>query len=252
VTSVASERLSTNGPRLVFIHGFTQTRESWRPIATRFADSHEVVLVDAPYHGESQDVDVAFESASNLISTVIDGGICIGYSMGGRLALLAALNQPAMVKALVLVSATPGIADPNERQTRREADDMLASEIERNGTNAFLKKWLAQPMFEHLQPTEADLQSRRDNSPHSLARSLRTCGTGNQESLWNRLAELTIPILIICGEDDRKFTEIAIRMNAALPQAQLEVIEGAGHSPHLEQPESFIARLEQWLAEVRG
>ncbi len=250
MNALATEQLSDAGPRLVFIHGFTQTRESWRPVAARFVHDHEVVLVDAPYHGESTNVEVDLLGASQMIGTVVNGGVCVGYSMGGRMALLAALNDPGHIGALVLVSTTAGIDDPDERHSRREADAALAAEIERCGTQSFLDSWLAQPMFSHLSIGELDLEARLHNSPTALARSLRRCGTGNQEPVWQRLAELTMPILIVSGEEDRKFTEIAYRLNAALPQAQLKVIEGAGHSPHLEQPQVFVTVIREWMTEI--
>ena len=249
MTEIARERISANGPRLAFVHGFTQTRESWRPLAERFVDDHEVVLLDAPHHGASADVDVAFVEAAELLARAVDGGTCVGYSMGGRIALRAALDHPQRVGALVLVSSTAGIDDPMDRAARREDDDRLAAEIERVGTADFLRTWLAQPIFAHLRPTETDLEARLGNSPTALARSLRTCGTGVQESLWPRLVELTVPVLLVCGETDRKFTEIACRMAASLPQSVLEIIEGAGHAPHLEQPEAFAAVLREWLTE---
>lgn len=249
MTEIARERISSNGPRLAFVHGFTQTRESWRPLAEQFGDDHEVLLLDAPHHGGSSDVDTTFVEAADLLARAVDGGTCIGYSMGGRLALRAALDHPQRVGALVLVSATAGIDDPTDRAARREADDQLAAEIERVGTAEFLRSWLAQPMFAHLRPADTDLEARLRNSPTALARSLRTCGTGAQDSLWPRLAELTVPVLLVCGEEDRKFTAIACRMAASLPQAVLEIVEGAGHAPHLEQPEAFAAVLREWLTE---
>lgn len=247
---LATERLSTIGPRLVFIHGFTQTRESWRSVASRFAHDHEVILLDAPHHGASHNVDVTLPEAAHLICAVVNNGVCIGYSMGGRMALRAALDHPDAIDALVLVSATPGIDDPDERAARRDADALLANNLEQQGTSAFLDTWLAQPMFRHLRPDPDDIAARRRNPAEALARSLRTCGTGCQESLWPRIVGLTMPVLLISGEDDHKFTEIACRMHASLPQARLEIIEGAGHSPHLEQPDAFTAVVAEWLAEI--
>ena len=247
---LATEHLSEAGTRLVFVHGFTQTRESWRPLADRFVGDYQVLLVDAPNHGASKDVHATLPEAAQMIADVVDGGICIGYSMGGRMALLAALDHPAAISALVLVSATPGIDDPVERDARRAADDQLASTIERDGTDVFLDAWLAQPMFAHLHPTAVDRAARLRNPSWALAASLRSCGTGTQASLWPRLATLSIPVLVMCGEEDHKFVEIACGMHAALPQAQLEIIEGAGHSPHLEQPDTFSALLREWLSEL--
>lgn len=249
MTALAGERISSTGPRIAFLHGFTQTRESWRPLAERFTKDHEVLLLDAPNHGESAGVDAGFTEAARLLADAVDGGTCVGYSMGGRLALQAALDHPHRIGALVLVSSTAGIDDETERAARRDADERLAAEIERVGTAEFLRSWLSQPMFAHLHPTDADLTARRGNPPHALARSLRRCGTGAQQSLWPRLADLSVPVLLVCGEDDRKFTDIACRMAASLPQAVLEIIEGAGHAPHLEQPDAFAALLRDWLTD---
>lgn len=250
MTALATEQLSAAGSRVVFVHGFTQTRESWRPIASRFAHDYEAVLVDAPNHGASHAQDASLPEAARMISDVVSGGTCIGYSMGGRMALLAALNHPDAIGALVLVSATPGIEDAAERRARKFSDEELATSIEQHGTAAFLDSWLTQPMFAHLRPTAEDIAARRRNPAGALAQSLRTCGTGNQDPLWSRLATLTRPVLLICGEDDPKYTEIACRMLAALPQARLEIIEGAGHTPHLEQPDTFVALVLEWLDEI--
>jgi 2-succinyl-6-hydroxy-2,4-cyclohexadiene-1-carboxylate synthase len=250
MTIVATEHLSTGGTRLVFVHGFTQTRESWRPLARHFTNNYEVVIIDAPHHGESQNVDVDLEHASGLIAEIVGDGVCIGYSMGGRMALLAALHRHSHMQALVVISATPGIDDPQERKERQVADASLADQLVQDGTKVFLDKWLAQPMFAHLTPALEDLRARQRNSPLALAQSLRRCGTGTQLPVWENLAELTIPILLVSGEDDTKFTEIACRMYAALPQSRLEIIEGAGHSPHLEQPQAFEKILREWLLEI--
>lgn len=247
MTNLAREQISAAGPRLCFVHGFTQTRESWRPVAERFVGDHAVRLLDAPHHGGSSDLDVDLPGAADLIARAAGGGTCVGYSMGGRMSLLAALTHPDQIGALVLVSATPGIDVGADRQARRDADDRLADEIERVGTATFLESWLAQPMFARLRPDARDIAARLANPPGALARSLRRCGTGTQEPLWSRLGSLTMPVLLVSGEADGKFTDITCRMAAALPQARLEIIEGAGHAPHLEQPDAFTTVLREWL-----
>ena len=113
----------------------------------------------------------------------------VGYSMGGRLCLHLALARPETVERLVLVSATAGIEDDDERATRRAADDALATSLERDGVDAFLDGWLAQPMFATL--ADPGLDDRRRNVAAGLASSLRLAGTGTQQPLWDRLASLT-------------------------------------------------------------
>ena len=159
--------------------------------------------------------------------------------MGGRLALQLALDRPATVERLVLVSASPGIADAAERAARRDADERLAQEIERDGVDAFLERWLAQPLFASLPRDRAGVDERRaGNTVASLTHQLRVLGQGAQPSNWERLGELAVPVLLVVGERDTKYVDIAERMAGAIPQARVEVLASAGHACHLEQPEA--------------
>jgi 2-succinyl-6-hydroxy-2,4-cyclohexadiene-1-carboxylate synthase len=169
--------------------------------------------------------------------------------MGGRLALHLAVARPDLVERLVLVSATPGIEGDDERAARRHADDALAAAIERDGVDAFLTRWLAQPLFTTLPPAAAQQADRRRNSPTGLASSLRLAGTGTQAPLWDALPALTMPVLVVAGALDDKFAAIAERMAAALPDAMLAIVDGAGHTVHLEQPDAFVDLLERWLGQ---
>ena len=125
------ERWGAGPPRLVLVHGFTQTGRSWATIAADLATDHEVVLVDAPGHGGSGAAPVGLVQGAELLVEAGGPGVYVGYSMGGRLALHAALAAPSSVLALVLVGATAGIEDPAERAARRAADEELAASIER-------------------------------------------------------------------------------------------------------------------------
>ena len=64
-------------------------------------------------------------------------------------------------------------------------------------------------------------------------------GAGRQEPLWDRLPALHVPTLLLAGELDTKYCDIARRMAAALPAAQVTIVPGAGHAIHLEQPDAF-------------
>ena len=120
-----AERSGAGAPRLVLVHGFTQTGRSWSTIAADLARDHEVVLVDAPGHGGSGAVDADLPAGAALLGQAGGRGVYVGYSMGGRLALHLALAEPALVDGLVLLGATAGIDDPDGagqpagRRTRR-------------------------------------------------------------------------------------------------------------------------------------
>ena len=229
-----------------FVHGFTQTGKSWTTAAQAIGDSTNT-FVDAPDHGESQGVSLSLQETGDELADIAFGKVLVGYSMGARMALHAAIQHPYAMTGLVLVSGTPGIEDDSERAARVKADEELASRIESIGTSAFIQEWIRQPLFAKSKFSEEEIQDRSRNTPTSLATSLRKCGTGQQDSLWSQLQEINIPVLLICGARDEKFTEIAQRMNQAIPRSTLRVLDKAGHNAHLDQPEAFAQAVNWWL-----
>ncbi|HWC41493.1 MAG TPA: alpha/beta fold hydrolase [Actinomycetota bacterium] len=237
-----------SGGRVVLVHGFTQTLAAWDPVGERLGRRREVVRVDLPGHGGSAGVRVGFGDAARLVGEAGGMGAYVGYSLGGRLCLRLALTRPDLVRALVLVGASPGIADPGERAARRAADERLADEVERDGVAAFLDRWLAGPLFATLPAEAAGREQRLANTAEGLAGALRRLGTGVQEPLWDRLAGLRPPALLVAGERDPKFTGLARRMAAAIgPSARVAVVGGAGHAVHLERPAELAALVEEFL-----
>jgi 2-succinyl-6-hydroxy-2,4-cyclohexadiene-1-carboxylate synthase len=218
--------------RVVLVHGFTQTGRSWDPVAGKLGAD-----VAAP------DIEVGadlWDTARRLAAHGPAG--YVGYSMGGRLALHLALARPAVVERLVLVSATAGIEDATERAARVADDDARATRIERDGVDAFLSEWLSQPMFAALREA-----GDRCRDAATLTASLRRLGTGRQEPLWDRLPQLTMPVLVVAGERDTKFVDLAGRLAADIPSAKLTVIPDAGHAVHLERPDAFVDVVAPWL-----
>lgn len=237
-----------SGPRTVLVHGFTQTRRSWGRIGIALARHFEVVRVDAPGHGGSSQVVTDLAGGARLLGTVGGRASYLGYSMGARLCLQLALDEPSLVRSLVLVSGTAGIADAEGRRRRRSADDRLATELEQIGLEEFLRRWLAGPLFDSLEPAEADLDARRENTAEGLAASLRRAGTGAQEPLWSRLHGLAMPVLVVAGGKDVVFCDRAKAMVSAIgSNAELALIPDAGHAVHLERPEAFLAVVEPFL-----
>ena len=238
------------GPRMVLVHGFTQTGRCWGPVAEALATGHEVVRIDAPGHGRSAEVLAGPRGSARLIADRGGRATYLGYSMGGRFCLHLALANPELVAGLVLVGATPGIEDPDEREQRADDDDRMAQVLERRGLEAFLDAWLANPLFAGIPPERAFREERLENTVDGLAMSLRQAGTGVQDSLWPKLGRLDMPVLAVAGERDAKFAGIAERMTAAIgANATLALVPDAGHAVHLEQPDAFLAVVEPWLSQ---
>lgn len=231
----------SGGPRVVLVHGFTQTRRSWDPFVAGLTAQHEVIAVDAPAHGRSAAHRTDLVEGARLLGATGGRAAYVGYSMGGRLALHLAVEEPELVERLVLVGATAGLETDEERAQRRAADEALAADLERDGLDAFLARWLANPLFATLPADAAGVEERKENTVAGLAASLRLTGTGTQRPLWDDLPGLTMPVLFVVGELDAKFTAIAHRMRDHWGgEASVEVIAGAGHACHLEQPAAFL------------
>jgi 2-succinyl-6-hydroxy-2,4-cyclohexadiene-1-carboxylate synthase len=227
-------------PNLVLLHGFTNTGASWDQVTSALPERYRSLAPDIRGHGIASAV-----RPVSLAGVVADVGTAAaerfelaGYSMGGRLALHAALALSERVRRLVLIGASPGIADPGERDQRRAADDRLAAEVERMTIEAFAERWSRTGVLAD-QPADVRAAVHRDrlrNTPAGLAAALRGLGTGALPSLWERLPELDVPVELVVGERDAKFQAIAAEMAAALADARVHVLGGAGHAAHLEAP----------------
>ncbi len=232
---------------LILLHGFTQTGRSWQPVLHALAARYRAVAPDLPGHGEFAARRPASFAACDAYLRALAGDrfTLAGYSMGGRVALHAALSLGERVERLVLVGASPGLADAAARAARAADDTGLAERIETIGLEAFVREWSAQPLFAGMPRgiAEVAMADRMRNTAAGLAAALRGLGTGVMPPLWDRLAELAVPVELVVGERDEKFRAIAERMEAALPDARLHVVAGAGHAVHLEAPDAVVELL---------
>jgi 2-succinyl-6-hydroxy-2,4-cyclohexadiene-1-carboxylate synthase len=250
-----------SGDPLVLLHGFTGSADSWAPHIDGLARDHRVIAIDLIGHGESDAPPdprrYAFAQALDDLAAIADHlnikeATWLGYSMGGRLALGFALRHPYRVQKLILENATPGIANQQERDERRTADEELAQRIERDGIASFVTEWEHNPIFASQRSLPAEVvhqqhELRLRNRPIGLANSLRGMGQGAQPSFWGRLHEIQMPTLLIAGTCDPKFAAIATRMHALIPQSTLALIPDAGHAVHLERPRQFDDVVKQFL-----
>lgn len=246
-----STRVIGTGEPLAFVHGFTQTKDSWLPLIHAMKTPAAATLIDAPDHGESDD-SLSLVETGRAITHIAGGNTLIGYSMGARMSLMAATQSPQSFQRLVLISGTAGLDTEDERQQRRQSDEALASHIEDIGVEQFLEEWLANPLFAGLTRHAARIDERLTNTASGLASSLRLCGTGQQPPLWDLLPTLTMPILLIAGEKDAKFVALAERMNSVLPHSEIHIHPGVGHTVHLEDTPGCAAVLDAWLERTKS
>lgn len=249
------------GPALLLLHGFTGTARTWAGHLERWAATHRVIAPDLLGHGGSaapaDPSAYALERQAaglwHLLSVL--GAVpatVLGYSMGARLALVLALHHPASVDRLVLESPSAGIAAAAARQARAEADGRLADAIERDGVAAFVDGWGSQPLFaSHAalpgKVREAQRRERRRHTSTGLAGSLRGAGQGVMTPLHDRLAQVTVPTLVIAGSLDATGLERAREVTEAIAGARLEVVPDAGHTAHLEAPAVFARLVDAFI-----
>jgi 2-succinyl-6-hydroxy-2,4-cyclohexadiene-1-carboxylate synthase len=223
-----------------------QRGDAWRPVAGRVARRYPTALVD---FGEP-----TLDASIAAVADAGRDGAVVAYSMGGRIALHAALQHRAAFRAIVLVGATPGIEDDALRRSRKAADADLATWMEGERIDRVVDHWESQPVFASQDPRLVAEQraGRLSHDPKQLAAMLRATGQGVLEPVWHRLNEIPVPALALAGEDDPKYAEIAHRMAAELPLGRAAVVPDAGHAAHLEQPEAVAQLVLAFLDEHLG
>ena len=249
---------------VMVLHGFTGCVESMEGVVRRLAVDRSVLALDLVGHGKTDAPDdLDHYSMSACVDQVaaaleaVDVPVVhvLGYSMGARVALSLAVAHPAKVASLVLVGASPGLADGDARAARVEADRALARRIEVEGLERFVDYWMSLPLFasqaslgkEFLAASRA--QRLRCNVT-GLSGSLRGMGTGCMPALHDRLHEIEKPICLVAGSCDAKFVVLAEQMCRRLRDGRCALIEGVGHAAHLEDPAPFARIARTFLSEI--
>lgn len=237
--------------RIVFLHGFTQTHHHWHAcahlLAQRLGGDPALAFVDLPGHGLSADDHRTLDEAAADVARTGGSGTYVAYSMGGRFALAALAGGAPEIERLVVIGANAGLEDDADRAARVDEDERRAARVEAIGVDAFVDEWLGMPMFEGVPFSAHDREHRRRNTASGLASSLRLAGTGAQRPVWDALAHVSVPVLVLAGDRDTKFTAIGQRLAATIPGATFATIPGAGHAAHAEQPDATAALIAEWL-----
>jgi 2-succinyl-6-hydroxy-2,4-cyclohexadiene-1-carboxylate synthase len=220
---------------VLFIPGFMQRGDAWRPVAELLPERYPSELLDHAEHSFEGRMREISESGANVL---------VGYSLGGRLALGAALHSPDSITAVVLVGSTAGIDEGPMRAQRAEADEKLASWMEAMPIEDIVALWERQPLFADQSESlvEAQRPGRLSHDPRDLALVLRTAGQGALDPVWHELPELELPLLAIAGARDEGYCAAARRIARTAPKASAAIVEDAGHAAHLQRPDE-VARL---------
>ena len=253
----------STGTTILFLHGFTGSSEEWKFIFDKLDEKFVPIAVDLPGHGRSsspENIDPYRENSivsmiKDLINKLnIASLVLCGYSMGGRIALSFAARYPDRLSGLILESTTAGIQTESERRQRAEDDKKLADRLLTEGIDQFMNEWYNKPLFNSLRKKPDLLKSlvewKKTGNPVGLANTLKGFSTGLMTNHWPSLESLNLPVLLITGEEDEKFSTLNDKMEKLLPYALHYSAHSAGHNVHLENEREFIIFLNSFLRKL--
>ena len=252
-SKIADERREAGNMECWCLHGAVGAAADWRGVARRLAgDGIGTRAVDLwrfldccpmPLSDFAKSLNA---EAGGEVSRG-NGRVVIGYSMGGRLALHALLDGGHPWQAAVIVSAHPGLESAGEIAARRVIDTEWATRALTGNWQDFLARWDAQPVLAGASIRDAPETSRLLLRRREIARSFVDWSLAAQDPLWDRLSEITIPVLWIVGGNDGKFTALAERATALMPNATLSIAPECGHRVPWEREIWFCGQVSRFL-----
>ena len=223
-------------PAVLCVHGYCQSSAYWAPTLDRLARTGVHGLApDLPGFGASGRLPGPYtmEAYADGLAALLDArGLeqvaLVGGSMGGVVAQHFALRHPARLTRLLLVATGGAMGDPAAGLKR--ADQVAAAEPVVKG------------FFREPPPPERLAEYCRIALMTSHAAAVEAARSNARSRTLDRLGEIRVPTLIVQGRHDRARTpEHGAAMRDRVPGARLEVLEGSGHTPQLEEPEAFHA-----------
>ena len=239
---------------VVLLHGFSGDALNWRFVIDEIAAGRTVVALDLPGHGASTKR-VGDRGTEALVASVvelmdaegIDRAHLVGHSLGGLLAAELALAAPERVGSLTLVA-------PAGFGTEIDAEfiEAVAAASSRRDLKGALPKLFADRSLVTRELVEEVLRYKRTEGVPEALEALRDTlleDGAQRQAVAERLAALEVPLLIVWGAEDEV---IPSAQTASAPgSARVEVLEGVGHSPHVESPARLAALLGEHLAGAR-
>ncbi len=212
---------SGSGPPLVFLHGLGMSAHTWDACGDLLADRFTVVAVDLPGHGDSPSPedpdaftrDAALADIDEVLEALADPAVLVGHSLGGYLALAHAATRPGVARGIVVLNTGPGFRDPEKRQ----------------GWND---------------------RSRRNAHRFGVPERVANLNLQEDSVVMDRIAEMTVPTLVLAGGDDRpEYAGAGTYIERKMHDGRLIVLDGGGHSMH---EDTHAAEVAEIIAEFAG
>jgi pimeloyl-[acyl-carrier protein] methyl ester esterase len=246
------------GPELVLLHGWGLHGGVWDTLMPRLTPKFHVTRIDLPGHGRSRDIPMPpslTELTLQTMAAVSPGAVVLGWSLGGLVALEAALRMPQRMRGLILANSTPRFVAADDwscamppEQLREFAQDLsreyqetlqqfLSLQVHGDESARASLRQLREALFAHGEPDTA-----------SLATGLTIL---KDSDLRPRLKDVSVPTLVLAGDYDR-LTPVGASQYLAehIPAARLEVFPKSAHAPFISHADIFVAAVTGFMAEL--
>ena len=269
--TVHYKEMGQGEPVFILLHGFGASEYSWREVMEPLSRSGRVIAYDRPAFGLTErpmegnwtgtnpySVQGNVELLDGLMDELgVDKAILVGNSAGGEVAAAYALEHPERVQGLVLVD--PAVGKENRGPVPQWAVSLMASPQIRHIAPLLVRTIAGDMGNETIRmawhdPARIDPQVyegyRRPLKANNWDKALYEFTiAGNPVSYSGHLAKLTMPVLIITGDDDRIVpTAQSIQVSREIPGAELGVLKDCGHVPQEECPDQFMTSIRAFLA----
>ncbi len=250
----SSTPVTPDKPVLVLLHGLLGNSEDWEGML-RFMPEQSWLAIDLPGHGQSSNIDCTdfFDCCKKITHTIFAQLgqsvpiIWVGYSLGGRLAMLGAclrLFNGINLQGIVIEGGNVGLQSEQERKARWCNDTQWANRFRIEPIEQVLSDWYRQPVFSSLNDEQRQtlITKRSANLGEKVANMLLSTSLAHQPYLLPSLQDLSLPMQYVCGAKDKKFCQLAEQCGLVYSQ-----ISSAGHNVHQEQPEAFAQTIQIFI-----
>ena len=256
-----------DGPPVLFVHEFAGDHRSWEPQVRALSRRYRCIAYsargyppsDVPEDPAAYSQDRAVADAIAVLDALdVDRAHVVGLSMGGFATLHLGLRHPGRARSLVVAACGYG-AQPERQTAFREESTVVADAFAAEGAAEVAKRYAVGParvQFQNKDPRGwAEFAARL--AEHSSAGSAMTMRgvQGARPSLYDLtddLAALSVPTLIVAGDEDEGVLEPSLMLKRTIPAAGLAVLPKTGHTVNLEEPELFGRLLERFFADVEN
>lgn len=236
-----------DAPTILLSHGYSATSAMWRGQIEALKATHNLILWDMRGHGRSDSPDdpagyserhTVDDMAAILDACGAPRAIIGGLSLGGYMTLAFHVAFPQRCTALMLFDTGPGYKSDDGRAGWNRTAESRARAFETEGLAALGEG--------------QEVRISQHRSAQGLAHAARGMLAQVDDRIIRSLPDITLPTLVLVGEDDQPFRIPTDYMAGKIPGARKVVLAGAGHAANIDQPQAFNAAVREFLATLAG